>query len=71
MEITITNGGIVRGLLSHCIRVLMITHSLDVGISLEVKNRTAATGGLFFTRIEQLVIWRNPNYIFRRTIYEN
>ena len=48
MEITITNGGIVRGLLSHCIRVLMITHSHDVGISLEVKNQAAATGGLFF-----------------------
>lgn len=28
----------------------MITHSLDVGISLEVKNRTAVTGGLFFLR---------------------
>ena len=50
LEITITNGGIVRGLLSHCIRVLMITHSLDVGISPEVKNRTAVTGGLFFLR---------------------
>ena len=50
MEITITNGGIVRGLPSHCIRVLMITHSLDAGISLEVKNRTAVTGGLFFLR---------------------
>ena len=48
MTITITNGGIVRGLPSHCIRVLMITHSLDVGISLEVKNQTAVTGGLFF-----------------------